>query len=196
MLDSIYGRLQQKKPTEAVIDISGMRFMVNISVPTYERLPAVGEPVELLSYLHVKEDILALYGFWKNEERQLFMLLIGISGIGPRSAMTILSGTNPNEFKNKIVTDDVKSLTNVPGIGPKTAKRIIVELKEKFVNFQDDDMEFLSESGSTQLNDAVMALMALGFKRQQCQQALKKLEKEGQLDGGLESVIKKALAKM
>ena len=197
MIDSIFGKLVEKSPTVAIVDVGGIRFKLNISVPAYDRLPKIGAEIDLLTYLHVKEDILALYAFPEEDERKLFLLLIAITGIGPRSAMTILSGTNPRDFKNRIVAGDVKSLTNVPGIGPKTAKRIIIELKEKFVTFEDDEnLDFLTDMPSPYLNDAILALMSLGYKRHQCQRALKELEKDGQLSGGLEMVLKKALAKM
>ena len=197
MIDSIFGKLVEKSPTVAIVDVGGIRFKLNISVPAYDRLPKIGAEIDLLTYLHVKEDILALYAFTEEDERKLFLLLIAITGIGPRSAMTILSGTNPRDFKNRIVAGDVKSLTNVPGIGPKTAKRIIIELKEKFVTFEDDEnLDFLTDMPSPYLNDAILALMSLGYKRHQCQRALKELEKDGQLSGGLETVLKKALAKM
>ena len=197
MIDSIFGKLVEKSPTVAILDVGGIRFKLNISVPAYDRLPKIGAEIDLLTYLHVKEDILALYAFTEEDERKLFLLLIAITGIGPRSAITILSGTNPRDFKNRIVAGDVKSLTNVPGIGPKTAKRIIIELKEKFVTFEDDEnLGFLTDMQSPYLNDAILALMSLGYKRHQCQRALKELEKDGQLSGGLETVLKKALAKM
>lgn len=197
MIDSIFGKLVEKSPTVAIVDVGGIRFKLNISVPAYDRLPKIGAEIDLLTYLHVKEDILALYAFTEEDERKLFLLLIAITGIGPRSAITILSGTNPRDFKNRIVAGDVKSLTNVPGIGPKTAKRIIIELKEKFVTFEDDEnLGFLTDMQSPYLNDAILALMSLGYKRHQCQRALKELEKDGQLSGGLETVLKKALAKM
>lgn len=197
MIDSIFGKLVKKSPTAAIVDVGGIRFELNISVPAYDRLPKTGAEIDLLTYLHVREDILKLYAFVEEDERKLFLLLIAITGIGPRSAMTILSGTNPKDFKNRIIAGDVKSLTNVPGIGPKTAKRIIIELKEKFVSFEDDEnLDYLSEVQSPYFNDAILALMSLGYKRHQCQRALKELEKDGQLAGGLEMVLKKALAKM
>lgn len=196
MIDSISGKLASKLPPFAIIDVGGMRFRINISIPTFQKLPDTGQSIELLTYLHVREDILDLYGFSEIEERDLFLLLIGISGIGPRSAQSILSGTNPAEFKNRIVAGDVKSLTVIPGIGAKTAKRIIVELKEKFMDQDDENLDFLSADQSSHMNDALMALMSLGYKRNQCQKVLKELEQEGQLSGGLETVIKLALKKM
>lgn len=197
-MDSISGKLFAKNPTEAIVDIGGIRFRIHISISAYENLPSIGEPVELLTHLHVKEDILDLYGFKDSAERSLFMNLNTISGIGPRSAMNILSGTNPDEFKNRIVAGDVKSLTIIPGIGAKTAKRIIVELKEKFATDLEgkDDLGFVDEDESNAVKDAVNALLSLGYKQAQVNKTLKVLERTGDLSGGLEDIIRKALAKM
>ncbi len=197
MIDSIRGRLHKKTPTEIVVDVRGLRLLISVAVTAYEKIGAVGDEVEILTYLHFRQDILDLYGFANAEERLLFMSLIGISGIGPRSAITILSGTRPAEFKRRIIAGDVKSLTTVPGIGPKTAKRIIVELKEKFAYFQDDEnLDFLSETSSPAFNDAVLALQSLGYKRQVSEKILRQMEKDGEMTGGLEIIIKKALANM
>ena len=198
MIDSISGSLIQKIPTCAVVDVGGIRLKVNITISTYERLPSTGSKTELLVYLHVREDILALYGFDHDDQRSMFLLLIGISGIGPRSAMGILSGASIAEFKKRIIAGDVKSLTVIPGIGPKTAKRIIVELKEKFVTEKDDDISMLfdAEKVPDEMNDAIQALQSLGYSRIQAHKAMKKLEKSGDLTGNLEELLKKALKKM
>jgi len=197
-MDSITGKLFAKSPTEAIVDINGIRFRIHISISTYESHPSVGNPVELLTHLHVKEDILDLFGFKDSSERNLFINLNTITGIGPRSAMNILSGTNPDEFKNRIVSGDVQSLTIIPGIGPKTAKRIIVELKEKFASDFDgkDELGFMESNESSSVKDAVNALLSLGYKPAQINKTLKDLEKAGDLFGGLEEIIRKALAKM
>ncbi len=198
MIDSISGLLIQKNPTYAVVDVGGIRLKVNITISTYERLPSTGSKTELLVYLHVREDILALYGFDHDDQRSMFLLLIGISGIGPRSAMGILSGASIAEFKKRIIAGDVKSLTVIPGIGPKTAKRIIVELKEKFVTEKDDDISMLfdAEKVPDEMNDAIQALQSLGYSRAQAHKAMKKLEESGDLTGNLEELLKKALKKM
>ena len=198
LIDSISGKLFVKNPTEAIIDIVGFRFRVNISVSAYESLPRQGEQVDLLTYLHVKEDILDLYGFKDNSERSLFMNLNTISGIGPRSAMNILSGTNPEEFKSQIIAGDVKSLTVIPGIGAKTAKRIIVELKEKFSNDLDgkNELGFTEDGDSSVVKDAATALKSLGYKAGQVNKTLIDLERDGEMPEELESIIRKALAKM
>ncbi len=187
-----------KDPTLAIIDVGGVRLKLSISVNTYERLPSTGGKAELLTYLHVREDVLDLYGFDHQEQRELFLLLINISGIGPRSAMTILSGASTSEFKRRIIAGDVKSLTVIPGIGTKTARRIIIELKEKFVKDTDDDLITLTggESMRDEIRDALDALVSLGYTRAQAHQAIRKLEKSGDLTGSLEEIIKKALIRM
>ena len=137
-----------------------------------------------------------LYGFGNAEERNMFTMLNTISGIGPRSAMNILSGSNPIEFKKNIIAGDVKSLTIIPGIGTKTAKRIIVELKEKYVDEDDDNLDFMTSADDGVAGDAVIALISLGYKRGQVNQAIRALEAEGELDGSIETIIKKALSKL
>ena len=198
LIESISGKLYAKSPTEAIVDIGGIRFRIYISVSAYDSLPEQEKPVELLTHLHVKEDILDLYGFKDYAERSLFMNLNTISGIGPRFAMNILSGTNPDEFKSRIIAGDVESLTVIPGIGAKTAKRIIVELKEKFVADLDDKNElgFIENGDSSIVKDAANALQSLGYKTGQVNKTLTDLESAGELSGRLEEIIRKALAKM
>ena len=196
MIDSIKGKLFYKYPTYVVLDMNGIRLKLSITVATYNELPEKGQDAELLTYLNVREDLLELYGFIDNEQRNMFMMLNTISGIGPRSAMNILSGSNPKEFKKNIISGDVKSLTVIPGIGPKTAKRIIVELKEKYVDQDDDNLDFMFVAEDGMAGDAIIALMSLGYKRRQVNQAIRQLEKAGELEGSIEEIIKKALVKI
>ena len=196
MIDSIKGTLFYKYPTYVVLDMNGIRLKLSITVATYNELLEKGQDVELLTYLNVREDLLELYGFIDNEQRNMFMMLNTISGIGPRSAMNILSGSNPKEFKKNIIAGDVKSLTVIPGIGPKTAKRIIVELKEKYVDQDDDNLDFMFVAEDGMAGDAIIALMSLGYKRRQVNQAIQQLEKAGELEGSIEEIIKKALVKI
>ena len=198
LINSINGVLFSKSPTEAIIDIGGIRFKIHITVATYEVLPKKGDYVDILTHLHVKEDILDLYGFKDGDERELFFNLNLISGIGPRSAMNILSGTNPMEFKSRIIDGDVKSLTVIPGIGAKTAKRIIVELKEKFETdvIDKNDLGLVDNGDNRIIKDAANALQSLGYKSNQVNKILKDLELSGELSGGLEEIIRKALAKI
>ena len=198
LISSISGVLFSKSPSEAILDVGGIRLLLHISFATYEILPDKGNSVDILTHLHVKEDILDLYGFKDEDERALFFNLNLISGIGPRSAMNILSGTNPMEFKSRIIDGDVKSLTVIPGIGTKTAKRIIVELKEKFENDinEKDDLGFTENSDILLVKDAANALQSLGYKSNQVNKILKDLESSDELTGGLEEIIRKALAKI
>ena len=195
MIDSIKGTLVKKNPTSVIIDIGGIRLGVPITLATFEKIPDPNQAVELLTYLHVREDIMELYGFYDDHERDVFMQLNSISGIGPRSAMNILSGTNPIEFKKKIIDSDVASLTSIPGIGTKTAKRIIVELKDKFTD-QDtgSDLDFLLVSGDKdKIDDVTKVLISLGYKRSAINQVIKKLVTKDGLDDNIEDIIKRAL---
>ena len=195
MIDSIKGILVKKNPTSVIIDIGGIRLGVPITLATFEKIPDPNQAVELLTYLHVREDIMELYGFYDDHERDVFMQLNSISGIGPRSAMNILSGTNPIEFKKKIIDSDVASLTSIPGIGTKTAKRMIVELKDKFTD-QDtgSDLDFLLVSGDKdKIDDVTKVLISLGYNRNAINQVIKKLVTKGSLDENIEDIIKGAL---
>lgn len=195
MIDSIKGILVKKNPTSVIIDIGGIRLGVPITLATFEKIPDPNQAVELLTYLHVREDIMELYGFYDDHERDVFMQLNSISGIGPRSAMNILSGTNPIEFKKKIIDSDVASLTSIPGIGTKTAKRIIVELKDKFTD-QDtgSDLDFLLvSSDKDKIDDVTKVLISLGYKRSAINQVIKKLVSKDGLDENIEDIIKGAL---
>ena len=195
LVESISGILMAKSPTNAQVQIGGITYNLNISISTYEKLPELNESVMMLTHLHVKEDALNLYGFIKNSERSLFLNLNTISGIGPRSAMNILSGTTPNEFKQRIIEGDVKSLTIIPGIGAKTAKRIIVELKEKFSidNKKDETLGFSDEGDTTIVKDATNALKSLGYNSKQISNALSELQKESKIPEKLEDVIREVL---
>ena len=195
MIDSIKGTLEKKHPTSVIIDVGGIRFVVSITLATFEKIPDPNQAFELLTYLQVREDIMELYGFYDNHERNLFMQLNSISGIGPRSAINILSGTNPIEFKKKIIDSDVASLTSIPGIGTKTAKRIIVELKDKFTD-QDtgSDLDFLLvSSDKDKIDDVTKVLISLGYKRSAINQVIKKLVSKDVLDENIEDIIKGAL---
>ena len=195
MIYSIKGTLVQKNPTSVIIDVGGIRLGIPITLATFEKIPDPNQPVELMTYLHVREDIMELYGFYDDHERDVFMQLNSISGIGPRSAMNILSGTDPIAFKKKIIDSDVASLTSIPGIGTKTAKRIIVELKDKFTD-QDtgSDLDFLLVSGDKdKIDDVTKVLISLGYKRSAINQVIKKLVTKDGLDDNIEDIIKRAL---
>ena len=138
MIDQLKGIVEQKTLTYAVLFVNGVGYKLTMSINGLESLPSKGKEAHILTYLHVREDILNLYGFSGKKQRELVALLNSVNGIGPRSALGILSGVRTEDLKKRIVSGDVKSLTILPGIGPKIAKRIIVELKEKFISTEID----------------------------------------------------------
>ena len=198
MIESLKGILNKKNPTLAIIDVGGVRLGVHITLSTYEKLGDVNAEVELLTYLNVREDIMELYGFFDNSERLLFKLLTSVNGIGPKSALNILSGTNPNSFKKNIINGDISSLTSIPGIGAKTAKRIVIELKDKFIDggesvalgFQlDSDEEGVIE-------DVIKVLLSLGYNRNSIDKAISEIATKEVLKEDLEKIIKMTLKKL
>ena len=198
MIESLKGMLNKKDPTQVIIDVGGVRLGVNITLSTYEKLGDVNAEVELLTYLNVREDIMELYGFFDNSERLLFKLLTSVNGIGPKSALNILSGTNPNSFKKNIINGDISSLTSIPGIGAKTAKRIVIELKDKFIDggesvalgFQlDSDEEGVIE-------DVIKVLLSLGYNRNSIDKAISEIATKEVLKEDLEKIIKMTLKKL
>ena len=196
MIHSLRGKVKSKSATNVVVDVRGVAFYVVLSVTTADRLPKVGEEVEIRTYLKVREDAMELYGFGDEDELTLFKMLIGISKIGPKLAMGILSGASPDEFKRRIVAGDVASLTALPGIGSKTAKRIIVELKDKFVVTGDDDVMTLDGEVPDQFADALATLTALGFHRSDGFRVLSDMQRKDQLSGDVEEIVKIALTKL
>ena len=196
MIHSIRGHLIEKTPTRVVIDVGGISFQIGIPLSTFDKLPGINHQVEVLTYLNVREDALELYGFKTEEERVLFKMLIGITKIGPKLALGIMSGTTPDEFKRRIVSGDEGALTALPGIGLKTAKRIIVELKEKFVP---TDIELLMSSQDTvpdEFEKALSALVSLGLSRGVGFRILSEMKRKDEFEGGVEQIIKVALTKV
>jgi Holliday junction DNA helicase RuvA len=196
MINSIQGTVKAKSATNVVIDIGGISLEITISVPTGNLLPDIGKRLDLRTYLNVREDALELYGFSGESELELFKMLIKISKIGPKLAMGIISGASPDEFKRRIITGDVASLKTIPGIGPKMAKRIIVELKERLVENVDDSDLPNDGDFPDHLTDAVAALTSLGFNRADAFRVLKKMQTEGKVSGKIEDVVKMALAEL
>ena len=198
MIENIKGIVEKKTPAYVVMNAKGIGIKISMSINGLEAVPPKGNDAIILTYLHVREDMLDLYGFATERERHTFMQLINISGIGPKLALTILSGINPDKLKDRVVAGDVASLTSVPGVGAKTAKRIIVELKEKFVKMDEDSLGFEEEDTveSILFRDALNALISLGYKSRYARKVLQDLDKNGELRGELESVIKKALSQL
>ena len=197
MIERVKGTILKKGSNAVVLDVNGIGLKINMSINSLESIPAIGKMTQVLTYLNVREDILDLYGFLDNIERETFLLLISISGIGPKLALTILSGVTTDDLKNSIIAGDVPSLTRVPGVGTKTAKRIIVELKEKFISIDADNLGIAEEKQfPSQFQDVLNALLALGYKDNHAKQVCNELEKEGLMEGKLETIIKLALGKL
>jgi len=198
MIESIKGTLNKKDPTYVIVDVGGVRLGVYITLSTYEKLGDINTIIELLTYFNVREDIMELYGFFDNNERLLFKQLTSVNGIGPKSALNILSGTSPNSFKKNIINGDISSLTSIPGIGSKTAKRIIVELKDKFMDDVDSiDLGF--QSGSDEqgvIDDVVKVLLSLGYNKSLIDKAVSEIATKDILKKDLEDIIKMTLNKL
>lgn len=194
MIDSIHGIIEKKEPTNLFIKLNGFVFNVSICIRDYEKLPSVGKKIDVLTYLNVRENLMELYGFLNKDRRDLFIQLISVSGIGPRTAINLLSNVSVQNFKENIITEDIKSLSLIPGIGPKTAKRIIVEIKEKITTDSSSKRALDTSKINFNVDDIYTALSSLGYKKSQIDKSIKKLNKSNSFEGNIEDVIKKILS--
>jgi Holliday junction DNA helicase RuvA len=169
MITFLHGQLVEAIPTHVVVDVNGVGYEALIPLSSFDKLPLPGQPVKLLTQLIVREDAHILYGFMTSAERDLFRLLINsVSGIGPKTALNILSGMNVAAFRGAVAGSDVKSLSQISGVGKKTAERIVVELRDKIGaagTWEAASAQRALSAGDQKFNDAVLALMALGFKQ-------------------------------
>jgi len=195
MIVTINGILKQKRLDEIIIDVHGLGYVCYISTNTYDNLPALGTDVFLLTYFHVTENSQQLFAFSDGIERELFMMLIGVSGIGPKTAILLLSAVSPDEFKRRLIAGEVVMLTALPGIGPKTARRIIVELKDKFVKLSDDDLPKEDSDILPEMSDAYDALLALGFQMKDIRNAITAVQNKDKAMN-TEEIIIQALTKL
>ena len=195
MIVTIKGMLIQKRPDKIIIDVQGLGYACYISVNTYEKLPDQNKEVSLLTYFHVTENSQQLFAFSNVTERELFMMLIGVSGIGPKTAIVLLSAVSPDEFKRRLIGGEVGMLTALPGIGPKTARRIIVELKDKFVKLSGDDLPKEDSDLLPEVSDAYDALLALGFQMKDIRNTITSIQNNDKVMN-TEEIIKKALTEL
>jgi holliday junction DNA helicase RuvA len=177
MITFLHGNLTEALPTQVTIDVNGIGYEVLIPVSSFDKLPHPGQEVKILTHLVVREDAHLLYGFMTAAERDLFRLLINsVGGIGPKTALNILSGINVSAFRGAVANADVKTLSQISGVGKKTAERIIIELKDKLGKGGAVEAasagRALSENDQ-KINDAVLALMALGFKQVEAQESIR-----------------------
>ena len=194
MIDQLTGKLLSTSDSYIVIDIGGLGIKVNIPKISSKNFK-INEVMSFSTYLHVREDALDLYGFENESDRSLFLMLISISGIGPKLGLTIISGLAPEKLKMKIISGDVKALTSIPGVGAKTAKRIIIELKDKFSKIDSETLGFEDEIDSKIFKDVVSALGVLGFKETESKKAIKQLDldKSSKSTQSIENLIREAL---
>ena len=196
MIYQVKGKLISKDIDFVVLEVGGIGLKISSTLNTIKAINSEGEAL-LYTYLHVREDALNLYGFYSLLEKEVFLLLIGISGIGPKLANTILSGILPDELKDKIISGDINALTSVPGVGSKTAKRIIIELKDKFTKIEKDSIGFSEKIDSKLYADASNALSSLGYNPKQSELAIDKVfNSKDQNKDNIEVIIKAALKKL
>ena len=197
MITFIKGLLVEATLTSVVVDVSGVGYQALVPLSTQERLPSIGEAVTILTHLHVREDAHVLYGFYTDDERELFRVLISsVSGIGPKIALNILSGIRVADFRVAVVNGDVKALSNVQGIGKKTAERIIVELKDKLGKGKGPALApevAAFAGGKKNLEDAIQALVTLGVKPQEASKAVEGAAKMLGESAGVEELVRACL---
>ncbi|MBT8296567.1 MAG: Holliday junction branch migration protein RuvA [Gramella sp.] len=193
MIHHLKGQLIEKNPTYIVIDCNGIGYTVHISLHTFSLIPE-SEAVSLYTYLQVKEDSHTLYGFMEKSEREIFKLLISVSGVGTSTARMMLSSLQPREVTEAIAKGDVPTIQSVKGIGAKTAQRVILDLKDKVLKVLGDDEVFASPS-NTNKEEALSALEILGYNRRQAGKVVEKILKDDP-EATVESIIKLALKKL
>ncbi len=195
MISQLRGKILSLTPTDAVLEVNGVGYQLHIPLSTFEALRAASSETTVLTYLHVREDALQLFGFATAEERELFRHLISVTGIGPRMAQGILSGLNASELRQAIQSGNIDALTSIAGVGRKTAERIILELKNKLGKIE--PMESHEPPTSAQLkvrSEAVVALMSLGFNRTIAERSIRDVLQESRnAELGVEEIVKLAL---
>ncbi|HIF02613.1 MAG TPA: Holliday junction branch migration protein RuvA [Nitrospinaceae bacterium] len=194
MIAHLKGKLTYKSPIAIIVDVNGIGYQVFVSLSTFYALPELKSEVFLDIYTHVREESLKLFGFYTIDEKKIFEKLISINKVGPKLALTILSGMSPIELFTTIDSNDVEKLSTIPGIGSKTAARLILEMRDKMGELTlDSEITNDSISQNVLFDDALSALVNLGYKKSQAEQALKKVCPEGEPEDSIEDLIKKSL---
>lgn len=197
MYHYLRGRVAEKTLTSVVVDAGGVGFEIMVPLSTSQKLPAVGEEIKLLTHFVVREDAHLMFGFLTKEEQSLFRLLISVTGIGPKMAMTILSGLGMNDLKRAIVQGSIEILSSISGIGRKTAERLVIELREKIAieGIQKETHGIEALKGQEALiEDSLQALLSLGFKKQNAKSAIQKALASGkQNEWSAEALVRESL---
>ena len=195
MLAYIRGKLEMKFDNYVVIDVGGLGYKVFMSEKTIEEIGNVGDIVKVHTHYHVREDDIIIYGFATNDELKMFELLLGVSGIGAKSAINMLSNITPSSFALAVITNDTSKLVKIPGVGAKSAARIVLELKDKLKTIeakQEPSVEIKEAiKEDNKLTEAISALQVLGYNRKEIEKALEKIDKDKL---SLEDIIRKGLA--
>jgi Holliday junction DNA helicase RuvA len=197
MITFLHGKLVEALPSQVVVNVGGVGYEALIPLSSYDKLPAPGGEIRLLTHLAIREDAHVLYGFMTAAERDLFRLLIHtVSGIGPKIALNVLSGMNAVTFKGAVARGDVKALSSISGVGKKTAERIVVELKDKIGvagSWEAASAERALSPADQKLNDAVLALIALGFKQIEAHDAVRKTQALLGPEASVEALVRASL---
>src|SRR5258707_5517674 len=199
MITFLYGKLESALPTQAIVDVNGVGYEVFIPLSSYDKLPAVGQAIRILTHLVVREDAHILYGFMTPAERDLFRLLVNnVSGIGPKLALAVLSGMSVTNFKTAVVNSDTAAISKISGLGKKTAERIVLELKDKLgvaAAWEAATAAHGPTPEQEQANEAVLALIALGYKQVDAHKIIRELQQRGEAKS-VEELVQLALKKM
>src|SRR5436853_3486006 len=200
MITFLDGKLVSALPTLATVDVNGVGYEVFIPLSSYDKLPAVGQPIRILTHLTVREDAHILYGFMTAPERDLFRLLVNsVSGIGPKLALAVLSGMSVSNFKAAVVNSDIAAVSKISGLGKKTAERIVLELKDKVgvaAAWEAASATQAPTPEQEQANEAVLALIALGYKQVDAHKAVRHLQEKEGAGKTAEELVKMALKRM
>ena len=197
MITFLEGQLVESLPTQIVVAVHGVGYLVHIPLSSFDKLPQPGSPIKILTHLQVREDAHLLFGFMTSVERDLFRLLVNhVSGIGPKTALDVLSGISVSQFKAAVVNGDAALLSKTKGIGKKTAERIIVELKDKVgvaAVWEAASDAHSPTPAQTRVNDAVLALISLGYKQADALKAVKMAEEKGGTEQPTGDLVRQAL---
>jgi Holliday junction DNA helicase RuvA len=193
MIASLEGQLKHKSPDYLIVDVHGVGYCVHVPLSTFYGLPELRQSVHLHIHTHVREDMLQLYGFHTTAEKEMFLHLITISGVGPRLAMTILSGISPDELRQVVLQQDHARLKNIPGVGKKIAERILLELRDKLKIKRDAVPDPILDIDQGAYSDAFSALVNLGYRAAEADKALQKVQQQAGESPPLEKLLKEAL---
>jgi Holliday junction DNA helicase RuvA len=194
MIAQLQGTLAHKSPEQLIVDVHGVGYLVLVSLNSFYRLPEPGKAVRLLVHTHVREDALQLFGFLDQIEKDMFLLLNGVSGIGPRLALNILSGSPLDQLLEALEAGDVVRLVAIPGVGKKTAERLVLELRDKVKQARAARGEAPAGAAGGDLEEAISALVNLGYRRNEAERAAKAAKAEGA--GEIETLIRGALKRL